>query len=182
MRVHDCEFMVVPRLEASCRSVPTADTTPPTVRRASAQPAVARSMNRQRGRARPSRHRCSISVALNPRVPTPSALRMPMRETMSLSGCKGHRAAGRPSRPRVGCALPARLRRHDGRSSPGQRHLPRRHHRLSPPRGVPEVGGRVQHPRHGQPERHVCEPQSDRRRSPRPVATRCRSVSTASSS
>jgi hypothetical protein len=58
-------------------------------------------------------------------------------------------------------AVLARPGHHDGRSSPEERNLPRRHHRQPPTRRVPLRKRRIPGCRRRQPQRHLCKRRTD---------------------
>ena len=68
-----------------------------------------------------------------------------------------------------------------GRAPSRERHLPRRHHRVAPPRRVHQGHGGLHRARRGLAQRHLREPRAHRRGGARPRATRCRSGSSSSS-
>ena len=92
------------------------------------------------------------------------------------------RPAGRPPRPQHRCAVPARRRRGQLRSSPRQRHLPRRRDGLPQARDLPPRGRDLRRPRRRLAQRHLRQPASGSTRSPCRPATRSRSASSASCS
>ena len=89
----------------------------------------------------------------------PGAVRLGRRRAAGGLG-----AAGRQARSQRRLALPARPLHHERRPPPGQRHLPRRRHRLAPARRVPPRRGGVRGRGRRQPQRHVRQPRARRHR------------------
>src|SRR5579859_7056337 len=82
----------------------------------------------------------------------------PLAETTATEALPAGTALLLVKRPERGQPVPPGQRAHHGGPPPGQRHLPRRRHRVPAARGVLPARGRVHRARRRQPERHLREP------------------------